>query len=942
MKISVIIPAYNAEKFLVESIESVVNQTIDDFEIIVVDDGSTDSTLDILRNYEKSYEDFTVICQDNRGPAAARNKGLDAAKGEYIYFFDADDVLELDALENLYSTAKRRKSDLVIAKYDIFNQFKHIDIKNIDELVLKKKINKYDLQILWTFSLWNKLFKKQIIDENNFRFKDLCYSEDAEFLMKYVYSANSITGLDKVILHYRRIAVNPQDDDSSITATVNSRKISDYITAHDLVLKYAQESILKDFSEYGSLSYAMEKNSEISLYLNEIVKKELQVLLNQFYSKFWNLSNDDIEMIVNEINLKLKMIDFKSLSELQCTHFDLPLLNLPKKKNEALETACFTAVLYGNESNSEDFIECLNSLTLQNFIRLKIVLPTDMKTRAESFEFSQENIIYIDAENEEDLFKKSLECVDTEYIFFCNPKIVYYNSTLRFIYKKFLYSNSDFISELIYHCNFGEIQPVTLNNIAFNSLSYGNKYNLKLKMDYTLANKFFKVDFLKNTVNFNKSILENLPGLYKKGYFLFLNDGVVVYNDLDENFKDFISTDKSIDYINRYLADKKVSLNNERLRVRSGEALVKLQRFKNNSFGNIIKNITILLYKNRKLKNRTLFFSIRKDGELEGNAKALYPYVKGEKKICARRLPHNLLYELKMIKNIMTSRVVVSDDYIRYIRHFPIKPEQKIIQLWHACGAFKKFGRRGTNISIATDIATHAQYNLVCVSGESIRDIYSDAFDIDLRKVSALGCPSTDKFFDEKVVGSVKNKIYSAYPQFKNKEIIIYAPTFRDVGDDRTVFTPEIDFDELSSSLLDNQIFVVCPHPIMKNKIVDKEYKNIFVVRDFSTDDIMLISDMLITDYSSVIFEYSLLNKPIAFYCYDLSTYNRDFYLKYPEDLPGEVLNNQQELLQFLKSDDRFKVSDKHKIFVKKYMSACDGKSGKRIAKLINNYLGDK
>ena len=942
MKISVIIPAYNAEKFLVESLQSVVNQTIDDFEIIVIDDGSTDSTLDILKNYEKSYENFNVICQENAGPAAARNKGLDVAKGEYIYFFDADDVLELDALESLYATAHRRKSDLVIAKYDIFNQFKHIEVKNINELVAKRKIDKYDLKILWTFSLWNKLFKKQIIDENNFRFKDLCYSEDAEFLMKYVYAAKRITGLDKVVLHYRRIAVTVQDEDSSITATLDSRKISDYITAHDLVLKHAEKSILKDFSEYGSLSAAMQENFEINLYINEIIKKELQILLNQFYSKFWNLSGTDTEMIINEINLKLKMLNLKSLSELQCAHFDLPLLNLPKNTDELLKTACFTAVLYGNSENIEDFVSCLSSLVLQNFVRFKIYLPADMKEYAKSGGFCQKNIFYIDAENEEELFKKSLASVDTEYIIFCNPKIVYYNSALRVVYKKYLYSKPDFVTELIYHGNFGEIQPVTLNNISIKSLSYGKKYNQNLQMDYTLANKFFKVRFLKEKLNPNQSILENLPDLYKKGYFLFDNDGIVVFNDSNDNFKDFISTDQSIDYINRYMEDKKVSLKSERLRVKSGESLVKLQYLKNNSLGNIIKNITIFIYKKRKLKNRTLFFSIRKDGELEGNAKALYPYVKGKKKICAKRLPHNFLYELKMIRNIMTSRVIVSDDYIRYIRHFAVKPEQKVIQLWHACGAFKKFGRRGTNISIATDLATHAQYNLVCVSGENVREVYADAFDIDLRKVSALGCPSTDKFFDTTVVENIKNKVYSEYPQFKDKEIIVYAPTFRDVGDDRTVFTPEINFDELSASLSDNQIFIVCPHPIMKNKIVDKEYKNIFVIRDFSTDDIMLISDMLITDYSSVIFEYSLLNKPIAFYCYDLATYNRDFYLKYPEDLPGEVLNNQQELFDFLKSDDRHKVSDKHKIFVEKYMSACDGNSGKRIANLINNYLGDK
>lgn len=942
MKISVIIPAYNAEKFLVESLESVVNQTIDNYEIIVVDDGSTDETPKILHDYEEKYEDFHVITQINSGVGASRNKGLDVAQGEYIYFFDADDILEPDALESLYNTAEKYKSDLVIARYDIFNQFKHIEIKNIDNLLLKEKIDKYDLDILWTFSLWNKLFKKELIDEYNFRFSDLCYSEDAVFLMKYVYVTRNITGLDQLILHYRRITVNPQDEFASVTATLNSKKIHDYISAHNLVLKYAQESILHDYNEYNSLADAMENDININLYINEIIQKELQVLFNQFYSKFWSLDNGDISLIVDEINQKIKTLNMKSFSELQCAHFDLPILNLPKSKEEMLSISCFTAVLYGSENNKADFMQCLSSLIVQNMPRLKIVLPSAMQNYVKEAGFVQNNISYIDAESEEELFKSSLERVDTEYIVFCNPKIIYYNNAFSIAFKTFSRVNPDFISELVYHSNYGEIQPVTLNQIAYNSMVYGNRYNPKLQMDNILANKFFKADFLKKTFNAEISILNNLPELFKKGYFVFLNNGVVIFNDDNEVFKDFVIASESSDFINSYTEDKKVPLKNGRLKVRPAESFIKLQKFKNNSLANIIKNLTIFIYKHRKLKNRTLFFSIRKDGELEGNSKALYPYVKGKKKICARRLPHNFWYELKMIRNIMVSKVVVSDDYIRYIRHFEVKPEQKIVQLWHACGAFKKFGRRGTNISIATDLATHAQYNLVCVSGENVRPVYADAFDIDIRKISALGCPSTDKFFNKDVIEGVKQRIYSVYPQFKNKEIIVYAPTFRDVGNDRTVFKPEIDFDRLSDSLSDNQIFVVCPHPIMKNKIVDKEYNNILVVRDFSTDDIMLISDMLITDYSSVIFEYSLLNKPIAFYCYDLSTYNRDFYLKYPDDLPGEVLKNQEALYEFIKSDKRHIVSDKHKVFVEKYMSACDGESSKRIAELINTYLGAK
>ena len=90
MKISVIIAAYNAEKYLVETLQSVVNQTLDDYEIITINDGSKDGTLNILKEYEKEYPNFTVISKENGGVSAARNDGLNVAQGKYVYFYDAD------------------------------------------------------------------------------------------------------------------------------------------------------------------------------------------------------------------------------------------------------------------------------------------------------------------------------------------------------------------------------------------------------------------------------------------------------------------------------------------------------------------------------------------------------------------------------------------------------------------------------------------------------------------------------------------------------------------------------------------------------------------------------------------------------------------------------------------------------------------------------------
>lgn len=173
----------------------------------------------------------------------------------------------------------------------------------------------------------------------------------------------------------------------------------------------------------------------------------------------------------------------------------------------------------------------------------------------------------------------------------------------------------------------------------------------------------------------------------------------------------------------------------------------------------------------------------------------------------------------------------------------------------------------------------------------------------------------------------------------KEKFVIIYAPTFRDVGRDRTVFQPELDFDRLSEALLPEQELLICPHPIMKKAILPKQYRNIREIRDFSTNDLMFVSDMLITDYSSVIFEYALLRKPIAFFCYDLTTYNRGFYLNYPEDLPGDVYETQEALTEYLRHPDEQTISEKYDKFLEKYMSGCDGHSCERIAELINEYM---
>lgn len=119
-KVSVIIPVYNTEPYLYECLNSIINQTLKDIEIICVNDGSTDSSLNILEKYAEYDSRIVIFSQENKGQSVARNVGLSAASGEYVYFMDSDDVLSLNAMETLFNHATKDKTDIIYFGADVF------------------------------------------------------------------------------------------------------------------------------------------------------------------------------------------------------------------------------------------------------------------------------------------------------------------------------------------------------------------------------------------------------------------------------------------------------------------------------------------------------------------------------------------------------------------------------------------------------------------------------------------------------------------------------------------------------------------------------------------------------------------------------------------------------------------------------------------------------
>ena len=203
IKVSVIVPVYNVEEYLMEALNSLVKQTLADIEIILVDDGSIDHSPDIMRMYERLYRNIILITQENAGPSVARNKGLEVVSGEFVFFMDSDDKLELEGLEALYEAAKERGTDITTGTLMRFNskgqwfRKNHVVVNEPGEKSLLR-----NPRLLWMLGPVNKLFKRQLVEDIRFP-EGLHMSEDQPFVIEAFLKAPVIYTVDKVVYYYR-------------------------------------------------------------------------------------------------------------------------------------------------------------------------------------------------------------------------------------------------------------------------------------------------------------------------------------------------------------------------------------------------------------------------------------------------------------------------------------------------------------------------------------------------------------------------------------------------------------------------------------------------------------------------------------------------------------------------------------------------------------------
>lgn len=284
---------------------------------------------------------------------------------------------------------------------------------------------------------------------------------------------------------------------------------------------------------------------------------------------------------------------------------------------------------------------------------------------------------------------------------------------------------------------------------------------------------------------------------------------------------------------------------------------------------------------------------------------------------------------IKQFFAINTSKLVILD-YNNFVVSNYKRKGVKVLQLWHASGAIKKFGN-----DVNRDYKIK-NYDYVIANSDYFVDPFSKAFNVNPENIIVTGIPKTDRLFKKKTIKKFKSKLYKEYPMIKGKKVVVYAPTFR--GRMGTNFElPKLDLEYVANQLGDDYVIVYKLHPLLDD-VVNVHNDKVICMNNKSIHRLYSIADYLISDYSAVIIDYSIFNKPLILYAPDLETYkeNVGLYIDYNK-LPGVVCQNAKDVVNAI-SINNFNL-DEMKQFRDEMFKYQDGKSTERVVKLINDIM---
>lgn len=312
--VSIIIPVFNSEKTLNRVLDSIINQTYKNFEAVCVNDGSTDNSLNILNEYRDKYPFIKVLSQENSGPAKARNYAISQARGKYIMFCDTDDWYEPNMVEEMVSALEEQNVDIVMCDCNVIDlsaeaihtkksiEWCHLKYEGFVELTTLKKAN-------INCVLWNKIFRKEIMDKYNITYPVQYEHDDRSFYWKYIFACSTYYGLNKKLYNY--IVGNPESISGKYRTKEYSPHRYDFIYSLQEIFDFIKTTNIKiDYKPF--FQYSINSTRFFYKNLNEDSRKEAFKLIKQLVKNnidFIKYFNDDY-IYINRIKQQKTFDDF--------------------------------------------------------------------------------------------------------------------------------------------------------------------------------------------------------------------------------------------------------------------------------------------------------------------------------------------------------------------------------------------------------------------------------------------------------------------------------------------------------------------------------------------------------------------------------------------------------------------------------------------------------
>lgn len=453
IKISVVIPVYNGEVNLHKSLTSIKKQTLINFEVIIINDGSIDRTQEIIEDFKKNDHRFKYYCQKNSGVAASRNKGIELSKGKYIVFADSDDEYTENALESLYETAEKNNAELVIGMLQRESNIQSYKFPKSIELTKKKQIKNDDPILIYSFTVTGKIYLRSAIEKYDIRFENFMHTEDGVFSMKCIKHFQKIFTCSEVVYKYH-LELAYMTENVSATRIMEKRMVEELISA----LKRIETLISDKPPEFRQ-----------EFYMRAIAAN----LLPQFYRHLRQIDEDALDILRDAFEEYKKYLTDEQWQELKKNNPDLMLEKGIMTGEEADQNPLVTvAVTKGvSEDHKEMFMKSL---------------------------YCQDSPFYRVVEEKKDhpdFMKNTLKECTTPYITFVDHDIMYNDNTLRKMQKTLYEEKCDFVSGIMCGLDEGKRKDLPYFNIAFNADRLNrSRWDI---FDRTFANKLFVTEALK-------------------------------------------------------------------------------------------------------------------------------------------------------------------------------------------------------------------------------------------------------------------------------------------------------------------------------------------------------------------------------------------------------------------------------------------------------------